>query len=1035
MSVSDCRLIARASGQSRMYDSQVLDVVAGVLVSRLSELHAGQLVSVLESYGRLPRLRRPMNGEEEEGHQPEAGNVQLLFEVAASVLPEYLPQLQSFQLCAIAQAYAKLGFLSPPLFSALCEELTTRLVSDDDLTAGSSRKRKPVTPLEAHRFIVSMATVVDIETVDDGLRDALRRCLEKMIKICLYYTTTQLDTKGCLQLMAALRKLKHYDEKFVNTRLLPTLNHHYMKSRAASAGDDGLARVHEGATAMIARLKETIVYDVIEYIAEADLPSSDRAARELLSVMSRLMACLPSSESSAAVELWEASRPKLVRAVERRLPMSDSDLKRYLRICERVDDEEVAEYLLSVLVKGDCSEALGEDLVTRGGMREVKSPRRSVAELFTVHPDRCSGTGPLHGVGNMNVAVHETEAQVLYDLPNSGIRSSCGETILRFSGAKIPLRTVLAQHVSTLESAPLKYLVNGRTVTECPASPVDIRTFLMQSGFELIGDTGIQAPLWQGISPQGVVVRICRLFNGRLDGQVLGEKGEAAWEVMRPAKALASTPPNPATLEEMQQSVEHSMPPPSSPDFNLPDRQACRSASSTTEPEASVPAVKGDANAAAAGGDGQTKSVAKASSATSTPTKRSKMGDGVQLLAVARHIERLADIAEGRVSFPEEDPLYYCHSDMTWGDIPERSDKPDAKPERVVVFGRHGARVLTRDLTCWEGDDTDPSEGTGVGWTRLGGKRMLLKGNCTYGQVVEPGIQQHLLNGQALRAAYAESLDLGEAPLEPQVMFRSTEFTRTIHSAQALAMGLFPNIREYGPDALDIVIDDLDVDSMTPKPRMNRPLSGKFIGLTSGRYDDFNTNDPKKMDGLYSGMLDCLMSHICSTVPSTSREVPFGLGAESPLLKRISDEATYWDLLQYNSSAETRRLAFGPLIKDVLEDLDLPERRLSVYIGHDTGPTSVFTAALDLTWLDSQHKCANYWPPFATMLILEIYDDNQARWIFNGRVASVDAIEECRGKETCDFDLMYDYLAEMIPSDFECNGAPKLNHGHLRYSH
>lgn len=38
---------------------------------------------------------------------------------------------------------------------------------------------------------------------------------------------------------------------------------------------------------------------------------------------------------------------------------------------------------LSVLVKGDCAEALGRDLVTRGGMREVKSPCRSVAELFT----------------------------------------------------------------------------------------------------------------------------------------------------------------------------------------------------------------------------------------------------------------------------------------------------------------------------------------------------------------------------------------------------------------------------------------------------------------------------------------------------------------------------------------------------------------------------------------------------------------------------------------------------------------------------
>lgn len=40
----------------------------------------------------------------------------------------------------------------------------------------------------------------------------------------------------------------------------------------------------------------------------------------------------------------------------------------------------------------------------------------------------------------MNVAVHETEAQVLYDVPNEGVRSSCEETILRFSGAKIPLR-------------------------------------------------------------------------------------------------------------------------------------------------------------------------------------------------------------------------------------------------------------------------------------------------------------------------------------------------------------------------------------------------------------------------------------------------------------------------------------------------------------------------------------------------------------------------------------------------------------------
>ncbi|EER05788.1 hypothetical protein Pmar_PMAR011837 [Perkinsus marinus ATCC 50983] len=276
---------------------------------------------------------------------------------------------------------------------------------------------------------------------------------------------------------------------------------------------------------------------------------------------------------------------------------------------------------LSVLVKGDCAEALGRDLVTRGGMREVKSPCRSVAELFTYRP--------LHGIGNMNVAVHETEAQVLYDVPNEGVRSSCEETILRFSGAKIPLRTVLAQHVSTLESTPLKYLVNGRTVTECPGSPVDIRSFLLQSGFELVGDTGLQSPLWQGISPQGVVVRICRLFNGRLDGQVLAEKGEAAWEIMRPATDQNATP---TTLEEASRPVLSTMAP--EVGWSLVPQRCLVTI------QASIPAVKGDASAVGEGG-GQSKSVSKGSS--SMPS-RSKMCDGVQLLAVARHIERLADI-------------------------------------------------------------------------------------------------------------------------------------------------------------------------------------------------------------------------------------------------------------------------------------------------------------------------------------------------------------------------------------------------------
>ncbi|KAF4660735.1 hypothetical protein FOL47_007044 [Perkinsus chesapeaki] len=628
-------LIARASGQSRMYDSQVLELVAGLLVSRISELNAVQLVGVLESYARLPRLRA---NRVEEDHRNAEGQ-QSTVSNSLKLTPRQVGG--HWVVDSLISVWNILGFFAPPLLSALADELSIRLEdSDNNITATTVSRRKAVTPVEAHRFIVAAASVVDIEKASPELRESLRVCVDRLIKTCLFYTTTQLNSRGCLQLMAALKRLGNYDEKFINTRLLPTLNQHYMKGRSmsSSSSEEGIARVHEGVliveclaaipqtTAMLARLRETIIYDIIEWISSTDLPSTDRSAREFLSIIARLMLSISEGEQSAAYELWEASRSKIARAFEKGLPLSDSELRRLLRICGRVDDSELADAISrSLAVKNDCAEALARDLVTRGGMREIKSPYRSVAELFTYKP--------LHGIGNMNVAVHETEAQVIYDLPNRGLKSSCEQTILRFSGAKIPLRTVLAQHVSTLESAPLKYLVNGRTVTECSDSPVDIRTFLLQSGFELIGDTGIQAPLWQGVSPQGVTVRICRLFNGRLDGQLLAEKGQAGWEIMRPVlNASTITTARPATLEEATRSEAETQDPQTS--WSLVPHRCLVTI------QASVPAVKGDANS----DGGQSATKMGSSKTTSSVASSSKMGDGLQLLAVARHIERLADI-------------------------------------------------------------------------------------------------------------------------------------------------------------------------------------------------------------------------------------------------------------------------------------------------------------------------------------------------------------------------------------------------------
>lgn len=45
-------------------------------------------------------------------------------------------------------------------------------------------------------------------------------------------------------------------------------------------------------------------------------------------------------------------------------------------------------------------------------------------------------------------------------------------------------------------------------------------------------------------------------------------------------------------------------------------------------------------------------------------------------------------------------------------------------------------------VATYYGFINSPSEGTGVGWTRLAGKRMMLKGNCTYGR---PCLEQQLM--------------------------------------------------------------------------------------------------------------------------------------------------------------------------------------------------------------------------------------------------------------------------------------------------
>ncbi|KAF4705655.1 hypothetical protein FOZ63_032595 [Perkinsus olseni] len=320
-------------------------------------------------------------------------------------------------------------------------------------------------------------------------------------------------------------------------------------------------------------------------------------------------------------------------------------------------------------------------------------------------------------------------------------------------------------------------------------------------------------------------------------------------------------------------------------------------------------------------------------------------------------------------------------------------------------------------------------------------------GNSSTGQLVDSGIDMQIANGQALRNAYGEALNLGKSPSNPKVMIRADDCPRTIESAQALTMGMFPN-DDGNNTAFEVVVPDRTVDGMEPNPDVcpafsaaervfleskearehvkNSERMREKIGKITGRSDAWMNGDPANLAKIYGRMLDCLMSHACSTVLSEPKKLPTGLEIGGDLWNHIVNEATFWSIGRYQVTPDLLRYSIGPLIRDVFNDLTISGRSFSLYSGHDTGPMGEMLSALGLRWQDSGKLCSSIWPSFGSMLIVEFYSDNSARFIYNGRVATADGVEECRGKSTCNVTSVLDHLRSLVPDEAECSGIANI---------
>jgi len=298
-------------------------------------------------------------------------------------------------------------------------------------------------------------------------------------------------------------------------------------------------------------------------------------------------------------------------------------------------------------------------------------------------------------------------------------------------------------------------------------------------------------------------------------------------------------------------------------------------------------------------------------------------------------------------------------------------------------------------------------------WTQYMPGRNAVSGNCQTGQLVPEGLRMQVNNGRRLREAYAvrekllpESLqDMDAEGMDATFFLRSTDIPRTRQSGMALFSGLYQDHRQARPPYLRLHTMDVTEENMffnqktCPALQLARdnfyrthPAAEALEGLCKelGKSVDGSPASRHECQGFLEHQVDCLMSRMCPTVPFHPRNAtipPKFLKDDAALLRRL------WRTLDTTLFAyfhALRRPGIGPFVGEVLAAASAAvegrqeARPFMLWSGHDDGPMEPLWAAFEL------REGPPYWPPFASMLVLEVWSSPSGplvRWVSNGAVA------------------------------------------------
>jgi hypothetical protein len=168
------------------------------------------------------------------------------------------------------------------------------------------------------------------------------------------------------------------------------------------------------------------------------------------------------------------------------------------------------------------------------------------------------------------------------------------------------------------------------------------------------------------------------------------------------------------------------------------------------------------------------------------------------------------------------------------------------------------------------------------------------------------------------------------------------------------------------------------------------------------------------------GLLDCLMSVSCPTVPSKGGLPPLAFTAD--LQRRTVDEAAHAIYAIYNDSRVAKfgaGLLIGELVVAMQRAIEEPAKgpRFLLHSGHDTGPMAPVLGALGLAPPE--------FPRFGDLIAVELYrtpgtSNHTVRLVHNGAVVT-GRVPGCPdGEELCPFEHFSGTAAALTPTPQEC---------------